>query len=223
VVLPIFLAVGSPPHLALGTNMLQSSAGTLAAAYTFVRHRQVDLSEARIGIAWTLVGAVAGVIAVERVDPIVLEDLLPLVLLGIVLYSVCQRRMGIEDAPPRMSRHMFYLLAGLGLGFFDGCIGAGAGALWAAAFVVGRGFNLAKATAYAKLVNATSNVAAFTLFLAHGSVWLSAGLVMALGQLVGGVLGARLVMKGGARVVRPIYLSVVVLLLLKLLSERYSQ
>jgi uncharacterized membrane protein YfcA len=91
--------------------MLQSSAGTLAAAYTFVRHRQVDLSEARIGIAWMLVGAVAGVIAVERVDPIVLEDLLPLVLLGIVLYSVCQRRMGIEDAPPRMSRHMFYLLA----------------------------------------------------------------------------------------------------------------
>jgi uncharacterized membrane protein YfcA len=118
-----------------------------------------------------------------------LKDLLLLVLLGIVLYSVCQRRMGIEDAPPRMSCHMFYLLAGLGLGFFDGCIGAGAGALWAAAFVVGWGFNLAKATAYAKLVNATSNVAAFTLFLAYGSVWLSAGLVMALGQLVGGCSG----------------------------------
>lgn len=65
--------------------MLQSSAGTLAAAYTFVCHGQVDLSEARIGIAWTLVGAVAGVIAVERVDPMVLKDLLPLVLLGIVL------------------------------------------------------------------------------------------------------------------------------------------
>jgi uncharacterized membrane protein YfcA len=223
VVLPIFLAVGFPPHLALGTNMLQSSAGTLAAAYTFVRHRQVDLSEARIGIAWTLVGAVAGVIAVERLDPVVLKDLLPLVLLGIVLSTVCQPRMGIEDAPGRMSRHVFYLFAGLGLGFFDGFIGAGAGVLWAAAFVVGRGFNLAKATAYAKLVNATSNVAAFTLFLAYGSVWLSAGLVMALGQLVGGVLGARLVMKGGARVVRPIYLSVVVLLLLKLLYERYSQ
>ena len=112
---------------------------------------RLTFREARIGIAWTLVGAVSGVVA------------------------------------------------------------------------VGRGFNLGKATAYAKLVNATSNVAAFTLFLAYGSVWLSAGLVMALGQLVGGVLGARLVMKGGARVVRPIYLSVVVLLLLKLLHERYSQ
>jgi len=44
---------------------------------------------------------------------------------------------------------------------------------------------------------------------------------MTIGQLVGGVLGARLVIKGGATVVRPIYLSVVVLLVFKLLYERY--
>jgi uncharacterized membrane protein YfcA len=124
----------------------------------------------------------------------------------------------MRKLPCSLALAVFYLLVGLGLGFFDGCIGAGAGALWAAAFVVGRGFNLAKATAYAKLVNATSNVAAFMLFLAYGSVWLSAGLVMALGQLVGGMLGAHLVMKRGANVVRPLHLSVVVHL--KLLYER---
>lgn len=39
VVLPVFLADGVPPHLALGTHMLQSSAGTAAAAYAFLRHR----------------------------------------------------------------------------------------------------------------------------------------------------------------------------------------
>jgi uncharacterized protein len=118
---------------------------------------------------------------------------------------------------------VFYLFAGLGLGFFDGCIGAGAGTLWAAAFVARRGFNLAKATAYSKLMNATSNVAAFTLFVGYGSVWLAAGLVMALAQVVGAMLGARLVMKAGARAVHPNYLSVVVLLLLKLLYERSNQ
>lgn len=222
-VVPIFLAAGFPPHLALGTNMLQSSAGTLAAAYTFIRHRQVDLRDARVGVAYTLVGAVGGVVAVERLDPTVLKDLLPFVLAGIVLYTVCYPRVGVVDAPARLSRHGFYLLAGLGLGFFDGCIGAGAGALWASAFVVGRGINLAKATGYAKLMNMTSNITALTLFLGYGSVWLAAGLAMALGQLVGGVLGAHLVMNRGARVVRPLYLTVVVLLLLKLLYERYSR
>lgn len=88
---------------------------------------------------------------------------------------------------------------------------------------MGRGFNLATATAYSKLLNATSNIATLTLFLGYGSVRLAAGLVMALGQPFGGVLGAHLVMKRGARVVRPLYLTVVVLLLLKLLYERYSR
>lgn len=222
-VLPIFLAVGFPPHLALGTNMLQSSAGTLVAAYIFLGHGQVDLKDVRWGIVWTVMGTIGGVVAVQRLDPAVLKELLPLVFAGIVIYTVWRPQVGVVNSRPRMSSRTFYVLAGLGLGFFDGFIGAGAGALWALAFVVGLGFNLAKVTAYTKIMNATSNVVAFALFLVYGSVWLTAGLVMALGQLIGGTLGAHLVMKGGARVVRPLYLTVVVLLLLKLLYERYSR
>jgi uncharacterized protein len=87
-------------------------------------------------------------------------------------------------------------------------------------FVMGLGFNFSKATAYTKVMNAASNVAAFTMFLSYGSVWLAAGLVMALGQVFGGVLGAHLVIHKGAGFVRPLYLIVVIALLLKLLYER---
>ena len=82
---------------------------------------RLTFREARIGIAWTLVGAVSGVVAVERLDPIILNDLLPLVLV-VVLYSVCQPRMGVsagKDVTPCVLS-----FAGLGLGFL-GCIGAG--------------------------------------------------------------------------------------------------
>ena len=151
----------------------------------------------------------------------VLKDMLPLVLAAIVIYTACSPRVGLVDTWPTMSPSIFYPLAGIGLGFFDSCIGVGAGPLWAMAFVVGLGFNLEKATAYAKVMNAASNVAAFTLFLGYGSVWLAAGLVMALGQIVGGVLGAHLVIHKGAGFVRPLYLIVVIALLLKLLYERF--
>jgi uncharacterized protein len=193
VVLPVFLAVGFPPHLALGTNMLQSSAGTLAAASAFVRRGQVNLREAAPGLVCTVAGAMGGVIAVQHLAPTVLKDVLPLVLAGIVIYTACAPRVGLVDTRPTMSPGVFYPLAGITLGFFDGCIGAGAGSLWAMAFVIGLGCNLAKATAYAKVMNVASNVAAFTLFLSYGSVWLAAGLVMAVGQVAGGVLGAQLV------------------------------
>jgi uncharacterized membrane protein YfcA len=222
VVLPVFLAVGVPPHLALGTNMLQSSAGTLAAAYAFVRQRQVNLREVVLGIVCTVVGAVGGVVAVQHLAPTVLKDVLPLALAGIVIYTVCAPRVGLVDTRPTMSPGVFYPLAGIALGLFDGCIGAGAGSLWAVAFVMGLGYNLAKATAYAKVMNVASNAAAFTLFLGYGSVWLAAGLVMAVGQVVGGILGAHLVMHKGAGFVRLLYLIVVIALLLKLLYERFS-
>jgi uncharacterized membrane protein YfcA len=222
VVLPVFLTVGVPTHLALGTNMLQSSAGTLAAAYAFVRQGQVNLREAAPGIGCTITGAEGGVVAVQHLAPALLKDVLLLVLAGIVIYTACSPRAGLVDTRPTMSPAVFYPLAGVALGFFDGCIGAGAGSLWAMAFVVGLGFNLAKATAYAKVMNAASNVAAFTLFLSYGSVWLAAGLVMALGQVVGGVLGAHLVMHKGAGFVRPLYLIVVIALLLTLLYARVA-
>jgi uncharacterized membrane protein YfcA len=202
--------------------MLQSSAGTLAAAYAFVRQRQVNLRAAGPGIVCTVAGAIGGVVAVQHLAPTVLKDVLLLVLAGIVIYTVCYPRVGLVDTRPTMSPGMFYPLAGVGLGFFDGGIGAGAGSLWAMAFVVGLGFNFSKATAYAKVMNAASNVAAFTLFLSYGSVWLAAGLIMALGQVVGGVLGAHLVMNKGAGFVRPLYLIVVIALLLKLLYERVA-
>ena len=222
VVLPVFLAAGVPPHLALGTNMLQSSAGTLAAAFAFVRQGQVNLREAWLGIVCTIIGAVGGVVAVQHLAPTVLKDVLPLVLAGIVIYTACSPRLGLVDTRPTMSPGVFYPLAGIALGFFDGGIGAGAGSLWAMAFVMGLGFNLSKATAYTKVMNAASNVAAFTLFLGYGSVWLTAGLVMAIGQIVGGVLGAHLVIDRGAGFVRPLYLMVVIALLLTLLYERVA-
>jgi uncharacterized membrane protein YfcA len=53
-------------------------------------------------------------------------------------------------------------------------------------------------------------------------VFLAAGLVMALGQVIGGVLGAHLVVHKGAGFVRPLYLIVVIALLLKLLYERIT-
>jgi uncharacterized membrane protein YfcA len=125
VVLPAFLAAGVPPHIALGTNMLQSSAGTLAAAYAFVRQGQVNLREAVPGMVCTVAGAAGGVVAAQHLAPTVLKDLLLLVLAGIVLYTMCSPCVGLVDTQPTMSPGLFYPLSGTGLGFFDGCIGAG--------------------------------------------------------------------------------------------------
>ena len=63
--------------------------------------------------------------------------------------------------------------------------GPAAGSFYALAFVTLCGFNLAKATAHAKLLNATSNIGGLLLFYSLGGkvIW-ATGFVMLVGQLL---------------------------------------
>jgi uncharacterized membrane protein YfcA len=61
-----------------------------------------------------------------------------------------------------------------------------------------------RAAAHTKLLNFTSNVAAVILFALSGHVVWAVGLAMGVGQLLGAQAGARLAIRHGARLVRPV-------------------
>jgi uncharacterized membrane protein YfcA len=91
------------------------------------------------------------------------------------------------------------------------------------AFVAGLGFNLIKATGYTKVMNFTSNLASLVLFSTEGYIDYGQGLVMALGQMLGARLGAGLVIHKGARFIRPIFITMVLAITLKLLFQTHPQ
>ena len=74
----------------------------------------------------------------------------------------------------------------------------------AMAFVVLLGFNLVSATAHAKLLNLASNSASLLYFIMFGDICWGLGIVMLLGQLIGGHIGARLVINKGQQLIRMI-------------------
>ena len=215
--LPILLNLGLSPQLALGTNKFQSSFGSVAASWQYARRGLVALRACRFGILTTLVGALLGAFAVQHVSARVLERIIPVLLGAIVVYLVLQPKIGLEDRPPRMATTWFYALFGLGLGFYDGFFGPGTGSFWAVAFVWLLGYDLTRATAHTKVMNATSNVASLALFAAAGLVHLGAGLAMAAGQVLGARLGAGLVVRRGSRFVRPAFLVMAALTIARLL------
>jgi len=214
---PVLLNFGLPPQLALGTNKFQASFGSVAASWRYVRRGLVDLRACRLGILLTLTGALAGALAVQHVDSQVLEKMIPVLLTTVIVYLIFQPQIGLEDRPARLSPVFFYTVFGLGLGFYDGFFGPGTGSFWAIAFVLLCGYNLTRATAHTKVMNATSNLASLALFAAAGLVHLGAGLVMAAGQVTGAHLGAGLVVRKGARFVRPAFLVMAGLTILRLL------
>ena len=221
ITLPVLLSLGVSPQDALGTNKFQSSFGSGSATIHYARAGVVDLRECGMGVLFTFLGAAIGALAVLQIDPGFLRRLIPVLLVGIILYLMARPRIGFEDLHPRMKMGLFYVIFGLVLGFYDGFFGPGTGSFWAMALMFFLGFNMTKATGYTKAMNFTSNLFALGVFVAGRRVRYDYGCVMAVGQLIGARFGAREVIRRGAHFIRPVFLTVVVAITLKLLYDSY--
>ncbi|MBD3670221.1 MAG: TSUP family transporter [Gammaproteobacteria bacterium] len=215
--LPVLLWSGMTPVEALATNKLQGSFGTFSASLHFIRGKWVSLQDLIPEIALTFIGSVSGTLLVQHLDTGVLVDVIPVLLIGMALYTLFSPRMEDIESRQRISRRLFVLLIGFGVGFYDGFFGPGTGSLFCIAFVALMGLGLNRATAHAKILNFTSNIAALIFFAAGGHMVWTVGLVMAAGQILGAYVGAHTVMTQGSRVIKPLLFLVSLALALKLL------
>ncbi len=220
---PMLLTLGLPVPAALGTNKFQSMCGTFSASRHYVSQGLIDFRACRVGLIATFVGALIGVLTVQRIDSQVLARLIPWLLALIFMYTVFRPKVGEQDHPPRMRNTTFYVVFGLTMGFYDGFFGPGAGLFWTISLIVVQGQNFAKATGYTKVMNLVSNIVSVAIFAYAGLIHYGAGIATGVGQVIGARLGSGLVLKKGAGFIRPIFLIVVGLMLLRLLWVNYHR
>jgi len=223
VTLPVLLSLGMPPQVALGTNKLQATFGSGSAAWHYGRAGLIDFRACRLGVIFTLIGATLGTLLVSQLPPDALKQTIPWLLLGIAVYFLFQPKLGDTDVRGRMAPGWFHFIFGLGIGFYDGFFGPGTGTFWAVAYMLGLGFNLTRATAHTKVMNFTSNLASLVVFLAGGHVHFAAGACMGLGQLLGARLGSKVVIRKGTKLIRPIFIVVVLAITARLLWQNFSR
>jgi uncharacterized protein len=208
ITLPALLAAGLPPHLALGTNKLQSTFGSLTAALRYRAAGIVRFRDMMPGIAATALGAGAGAFAVGSVDSRLLGYLIPVLLVAILAFLAIRPRFGLRQGERKVAWLPFWIVAGLALGFYDGFFGPGTGTFWAMALVGLVGLDLRGATAHTKVTNFTSNLISLAVFLAAGAVVAPIGLAMGAAEAAGAWAGSRMALKRGAAFVRVMTLAV---------------
>ncbi|EXU74748.1 sulfite exporter TauE/SafE family protein [Erwinia mallotivora] len=219
---PALLSAELSPAQALATNKLQSVGGSFSASLYFVRRKAVNLREQRLNIAMTFLGAVTGAVLIQHIQPGLLRQVLPLLLIGIGLYFLLMPKVSEEDRQRRLHGLPFALVAGGCVGFYDGFFGPGAGSFYALAFVTLCGFNLAKSTAHAKVLNFTSNFGGLLFFMFGGKVVWGTGLIMLIGAICGARLGARMVLSRGQTLIRPMVVTVSAVMSAKLLYDSHG-
>lgn len=222
ITIPVLLNFGLPPAVALGTNKLQATFGSGSATVHFGRAGLIPWRECVAGVVWTALGATVGAWAVQWMRPDVLRMVIPVLLVGVALFFLFRPQLGDADLPARLGGGAFYCLFGLGIGFYDGLFGPGTGTFWAFAFVLVLGFNLTKATAHTKLMNFTSNFVSLVVLLVGGKVLLVPGITMGLGQLVGAQIGSRMVVRRGAKFIRPIFIAVALAITARLVWQNLA-
>jgi uncharacterized membrane protein YfcA len=223
ITIPVLMNLGLDPRHALGTNKLQATFGSGSASWHYARAKTVPPRDCARPFLLSLLGAALGALAVQQVDTSFLQRAIPALLIAVAVYTLLKPDLGAEDLRPRMSRSWFDAVFGLGIGFYDGFFGPGTGTFWTMAYMLGLGFNMTKATGYTKVMNFASNLGSLALFLAGGKVLFIAGLAMGAGQLLGARLGAGMVIAKGTRFIRPVFLTMVFALTLKLLFDSFKK
>ncbi|WP_116473442.1 TSUP family transporter [Zobellella maritima] len=221
--LPALLATGMPPTMALATNKLQSSFGSFSATFYYWRRGLIDWSGMRWAVACTFIGSMLGTLLVQCIDAALLQQVLPFLLAAFALYFICSPRVGDQDRQRRLGVIPFALLVGTGVGFYDGFFGPGTGSFFALGFIALAGFSMARATAHTKLLNFTSNFASLLFFILGGQVVWTVGLAMAGGQFLGARLGSRVVVSQGTRIIKPMLVTVSLLMSARLLWQQHPE
>ncbi|SQH76135.1 conserved hypothetical protein; putative inner membrane protein [Shewanella benthica] len=222
ITIPALMWAGLPPTAALATNKLQACGGSFFASLYFVRKGMVKLDELKLAIACAFVGAAIGTIAVQMIDTAFLETLLPFLILAIGGYFLFSKKISEEDKHQVFTPVMFGFTAAFGIGLYDGFFGPGTGSFFALAFVSLAGFGLAKATAHAKVLNFSTNIASLIFFAIGGKVFWMIGGVMLVGQAIGATLGSRMVVTKGTKIIKPLVVTMSIAMSVKLLSTQYD-
>ncbi|MDO5657956.1 MAG: TSUP family transporter [Paracoccus sp. (in: a-proteobacteria)] len=219
ITVPALMLAGLPPAQALATNKVQGAFGAGTAALSYAASGLVDLRSQWRAALIAFGAGLLGALCVSLIPAQALRYVLPFVLIAIAAFFALKPGLGDMDRMQRITPLAFTLTLVPLIGFYDGLIGPGTGAFFMIGFVTLAGYGILKATAHTKLLNFASNFGGLVGFTMIGKpLWLL-GLAMGIAQIAGAWVGARLAMRVGARIIKPLLVITSTALALRLLWD----
>ena len=212
---PSMLLVGMPPLNVLATNKFQSCFGTVTSTYNYYKNGFLVEKKKKIYTILSFFGSGVGTLLVSRISNETLESIIPILLIGAAIFFITNK--GPSGVKKNEKFLIVFNLVVFAIGFYDGFFGPGTGSFFVLAFIIIKGANIMESTAITKLLNLSSNFAAFIIFAFQGYVIWKLGLVMAVAQIAGAYTGSKFAIKNGEKVVRPVLVVVSILLSLRII------
>ena len=218
--LPAYIIFGLPPHIALANNKFSSCFGTIFSTIRYYKHGFIDTKVAIISAFFALVGSYLGAKTVLFLDPFFLNYILIVLLPIIAIFTFFNKKLGMKNNSNEIvfrKKILISSLAGLIIGFYDGFFGPGTGAFLILIFTLLLKYDFAVANGNTKVINLASNIAAMITFIFHGKILFYIGIPCAVAGILGNLLGSKIVLIKGNKIIKPILLVVFLLLFIKVI------
>lgn len=209
ITVPLLVLVGLPGGVANGTNRIGVLLHNLTAAWRFRAEGVPGVRQAGPMLLPVCLGSFAGAFAIAWVPDELFEKLfgvLMVLLLPPLLHSTAGRNQHPKQWAPAATFGFCFLV-----GMYGGAFQAGVGIaiLYGLSFA---GYDLLRGNSIKVVINAALTAVAAAVFILNGQVAWLAALILAAGFIVGGIIGVRVAVYGGERVIRPVLVAAVLAL-----------
>ncbi len=220
---PAMLFLGVPGPVANGTNRIAILFQNITAVATFFRKGYSDFALSFSLALAALPGAILGAFIGTRFGGEWFERLIALVMIAVMVLMALEER-GKNDAKPQerpsspsKSRLIWGHALMVGAGFWGGFIQIGIGFILMPILHRVMGLDLVRVNMHKVFIILVYTIAALSIFIWQVElIWLY-GIALAVGNSIGGWLGARVTIEQGDKWIKRVFNAVLVVLIVRLL------
>ncbi len=220
VTLPLLIFLGLPANVANGTNRVAILLQNVVGVTSFHRQQMMDWRGGLSLAVPAALGAIIGAQVAVNLDETMMRRTIGALLVVMLVVILIRPKQWLEGHPELRQRRPGWTqwLIFFAIGIYGGFIQAGVGIFLLAGLVLGTGYDLVRANAVKVLIVLCYVVFALAVFVLNDQVVWQVGLVLAVGNMAGAWIGARVAVERGAVFVRWLLIAVVAVSAAKLLG-----
>lgn len=219
--IPIMLFMGMPGPVANGTNRVAILAQNATATVTFLRKGINELKLAASLAMAAIPGAIGGAMIGVKLEGEMFDRVLAIIMILMMVLMMTGKKKTVHTADqphqPSKKQLIFGHIFMVGAGFWGGFIQIGVGFILFPILHRVMGYDLVRTNFFKVFIALSYTVVVLGIYAAQVEVFWLAGVALALGNSIGGALGARSTIKHGETWIRWVLNSVLIVFILKLL------
>jgi len=209
----LFMMLGLPVNMANGTIRLGVIMQTLASTLSFKKHNALDWKKGFKLAIPVVIGSIVGAQIAVEINDAIFEKILAVVLIIMLFFIFYRPERWLKDQvhkiqskPTFIQLFLFFIM-----GLYGGFIHIGVGIFMLSVLVLNAGYDLVKANAIKVMTVFLYSPFALAVFIMNDQVHYGMGLIAAIGNVFGGIVGSRMAISWGNNFVRWVLMVVIIL------------